>query len=178
MRKSAVFILILCCTLALCGCSRVSQAEYDTLLAQRDQLLEENNTLKSENEAMLSGSTDDCIRSRVSGCFVAQVHCVIPGYVLDGTTPMVAVVTNFQCLPYTLYLGETLVNEVSDGGVYVFEIQETYVDLTPNQLALAPMSPDVAVALFDLRIASITPIEETDYEYGLDSNHLIFESIE
>lgn len=44
----------------------------------------------------------------IGGSFTATVRDVIPDYCLDDTTPLVAVVTEFQSQPFTVYVGEEL----------------------------------------------------------------------
>ena len=41
----------------------------------------------------------------IGGSFTATVRDVIPDYCLDDTTPLVAVVTEFQSQPFTVYVG-------------------------------------------------------------------------
>jgi hypothetical protein len=113
----------------------------------------------------------------VSGYFTATVRSTIPDYVYDNETPLMVVVTCFQSIPFTLWLGEELISQVEVGETYVFRVRETSADLTQQTAATkygeSLTSPEIAVPLFGLQIVSIAPAEEEDY--GLDASHLALE---
>ena len=88
----------------------------------------------------------------ISGSFTATVRDVIPDYCLDDTTPLVAVVTEFQSRPFTVYVGEEL-------GKKLLEVQK--------------LSTASLLREFNLQITDCRPAE--DGELGLESLHLTIE---
>ena len=74
------------------------------------------------------------IKTTVSGSFTVEVRDVIPDYCLDDITPSVAIVTEFQSYPFTLYVGEEIGSQLEIGKVYVFTIKPIVVDYSKENL--------------------------------------------
>lgn len=107
----------------------------------------------------------------ISGYFTATVRDVIPDYTFDDSTPMVAVVTCFQSTPFTVWLGEELASQVKVGETYNFEIIEKEITMDQESVGKALPSPETAIPLYNLRIASVSIAGEEDY--GLDTYHFV-----
>lgn len=122
-----------------------------------------SDSLLSENHA----ST----KVNVSGYFTATVRDVMPDYTFDDSTPMVAVVTCFQSTPFTVLLGEELASQVKVGETYNFEIIEKEITMDQESVGKALPSPETAIPLYNLRIASVSIAGEEDY--GLDTYHFV-----
>lgn len=167
-----VFILFLVCSLilSLSGCSdSVSKEQYDEVCAERDALLSELQTVRDS----IQTETSDKMLVRISGDFTATVRHLIPDYVLDGTTPQMAVVTLFQDCPFTLHVGD-LAEQLEEGETYVFEIApKEGVEITAEQYEHGVPFADVAISQYGLRVSGFRVAEESDY--GLDADHLVFE---
>jgi outer membrane murein-binding lipoprotein Lpp len=165
----------------LTGCSSVIESDYNAIVSDRDDLLAENEQLKSDYQAI---ADENCYlleklkgQVTVSGYFIATVRSTIPDYVYDDETPLMVVVTCFQSMPFTLWLGEELISQVEVGETYVFGVRETSAAMaqqTDTTKYGEPLTdPEIAVPLFGLQIVSIAPAEETDY--GLEASHLVLE---
>lgn len=177
MKKLSIIILALVCVGAFSGCNGIPKEDYDAVVAERDQLIAANEELKAdyetvcaERDALMANADENMVRATVCGSFVAKVRLKIPGYVLDGVTPAVAVVTSFQSSPFALYLGEELIAQVEEDGVYEFVIEPADIELTQKEYHANALSPATAIPAYNLRIASVAPAGEGTY--GLDSDHL------
>jgi outer membrane murein-binding lipoprotein Lpp len=165
----------------LTGCGSVTESDYNTIVSERDDLLAENEQLKSDYQAIVDKNSDLLETSNgqatVSGYFTATVRSTMPDYVYDDETPRMAVVTCFQSTPFTLWLEDELISQIAVGETYVFKVRETSAALTrqadTTKYDQWLTSPEIAVPLFGLQIDSIAPAEEEDY--GLDASHLALE---
>ena len=110
----------------------------------------------------------------ISGSFTATVRDVIPDYCLDDTTPLVAVVTEFQSQPFTVYVGEELgkkLLEEQNGQPLVFTVTPLTVDRSREEVQ--KLSTASLLREFNLQITDCRPAE--DGELGLESLHLTIE---
>lgn len=112
-------------------------------------------------------------KATISGSFTVIVRDVIPDYTLDDTTPTVAVVTQFQGSPFTLYVGEEIGRQLEKDEAYVFTIQAFEVAGTKEALqkkTLASIVQEYATkfTVVDFRVAE-------EHETGVDSLNLIIE---
>lgn len=82
MNKCLKIITILALSLCITGCGKSKIIEVDTTI-----------------EEVIS-------RTIISGEFTVSVRDVIPDYCFDHVTPCVALVTEFQSYPFTIYVGE------------------------------------------------------------------------
>ena len=141
MKKLLAYILVLACMLAVSGCNNRSM----------------NNTIENEPKTTVSGS------------FTVTVRNVIPDYCMDDSTPNVAVVTEFQSYPFTLFVGEEIGKELVVGETYVFTINPIVVDDTKESLESMSLSSLVwelpGFEITDFRVAN-------DNELGLESLRL------
>ena len=112
----------------------------------------------------------ETVNAQIEGSFCAMVRDVIPDYCLDDFTPQVAVVTEFQCSPYTVYLGENLASEVEPGKAYVFTIEAKEIGEISEELLDDYINPAKALYEYNVRIESIRPAEEG--EWGLEGTVL------
>ncbi|MEG1389416.1 MAG: hypothetical protein RSD07_03545 [Angelakisella sp.] len=100
---------------------------------------------------------------KVKGGFVAKVRHVIPGYCLDNSTPQVAVVTRFQSLPFTVYLGEKKAAELKIDETYYFEIDSSMtIDITQQDYDKGCAEAEKMLVLYNLRIASVRVATEEE----------------
>lgn len=67
-------------------------------------------------------------KTTISGSFTVCVRDVIPDYCMDNVTKNVAVVTEFQSNPFTVFVGEEIANQLEIGQNYVFTINPIEVD--------------------------------------------------
>lgn len=166
---AASFILVV----ALSACGGVTTQEHNALIAERDELLSQKEALTQECETLRAErDASALVTATISGYFTAYVQTLMPDYCTDDTIPRVAVVTCFQSLPFTVFLGEELISQVKVGEAYVFEIREAAIELTQQELDSFPPAPDVVLPLYDLSITSIRPAEEADL--GLDSYSFVY----
>ena len=145
---STIFAIIVCIIVAICFLTNPHK-EYNT-----EDTIAEN----EQNPVTISGS------------FTATVQLIMPDYVLDDTTPVVAIVTEFQSPPFALYLGEDMISQVEAGKCYRFEIADKEVMLTQEQYETASTSPEIAIPLYNLQIVSIVEVERN----GIDAKGLSF----
>lgn len=112
------------------------------------------------------------IETTVSGSFTVCVRDVIPDYCLDGVTLNVAIVTEFQSYPFTLFVGEEIGSQLEIGEIYVFTIKPMVVDYTKEYLKGLNLSSLVwelpQMEITDFRLAN-------EDELGLESLRLTIE---
>ena len=112
------------------------------------------------------------IKTTVSGSFTVGVRDVIPDFCFDDVTPNVAVVTEFQNYPFTIFVGEEIGSQLEVGEVYVFTIKPIVVDYSKDYLESLNLSslvwelPDFEIT--DFRLAN-------ENELGLGSLCLTIE---
>lgn len=111
--------------------------------------------------------------STISGSFTATFRDMIPDYCLDDVTPCVAVLSDFQSYPYTVFVGEELGvkldKELEPGEVYVFSIEPITVNYSKEELE-GLYTSSLAWETPDFRITDVRPAEEN--ELGLSSLQL------
>ena len=159
MKKLTTLIMALLCGMALTGCSNedANSAPLDTTVP--------TNSVVIENEATPASTT-------VSGSFTVCVRDVIPDYVFDDTTPAVAVVTEFQDYPFTIFVGGEIGKELVTGENYVFTIAPVVVDAAKEDLE----KKDISSLLQELPQYKITDFRlATADELGLESRNFTFE---
>ncbi len=159
--RCAKFIVLSMLMLVLIGCSKKTVD---------DVLPTESNVAISQSMTPIESSMS-VTQGIIYGEFTATVRDIIPSYVLDDTTPLYAVLTDFQGPPFTVRLSENLIRQIEPDKQYVFEIQEQLIEpavsLDGDAIAL---TPEVAVALYNIQVEAIRiPKEE---EMGLNSNRL------
>lgn len=109
---------------------------------------------------------DTDIKTTVSGSFTVGVRDVIPDYCFDDRTPNVAVVTEFQSYPFTIFVGEEIGSQLEVGETYVFTIKPIVVEYSKEYLEKMSLSslvwelPDFEIV--DFRLAN-------EDELGLES---------
>lgn len=108
----------------------------------------------------------------ISGSFTVGVRKVIPDYCFDDVTPNIAVVTEFQSYPFTIFVGEEIGRQLKVGEVYVFTIEPIVVESSKEYLEKLNLSslvwelPDFEIT--DFRLAN-------ENELGLESLRLTIE---
>lgn len=175
IRKSLIVVLISICSFSFVGCQRsVSLSEYDAVCAQRDALLEEKEILLDQIEALSVVSTEqeDAKKVLISGNFVANVQDLIPDYSLDGTTPTVAIMNQFQCGPFAVYVGEEMASELEVGEIYVFELVETEVEKVTDVT-----DPETVIPLYHLRIESARIAKDGEWGLG-NGTQIVYSELE
>lgn len=159
MKKLIYSSILLLAMLVLGACSRQDPEEnkIETLIS-------------TEQEEMNIPSDDK--KTTVSGSFTVSVRDVIPDYCFDDVTPSVAVVTEFQSYPFTIFVGEEIGSQLEVGEAYVFTIKPMVVDYSKdylNSLSLSSLVwelPDFEIT--DFRLAN-------EDELGLESLCLTIE---
>ena len=151
MKKRIILVLLLSVTMAMSACSK-------------------QNAEKNEPEEILSQSKD--VKTKVSGSFTVGVRSVIPDYCFDDVTPNVAVVTEFQSYPFTLYVGEEIASQLEVGEIYVFTIKPIEVEYSKEYLT----SMDLSSLVWELPGFEITDFRlANDNELGMESLCLTIE---
>lgn len=140
MKKLAGVFLAVLCALSLCTCGQQRQTEAQ-------------------------GS-----KTVISGEFTVSVRDVIPDYCRDDFTPVVALVTEFQSYPFTVFVGEEIGSQLQKNTVYVFSVEPTEVDYSIDAVKKMPLS---ALAWEGIRISGFRLAEEN--ELGLESLQLTYQ---
>ena len=157
MKKSIMLILLIGVITVIGACSN-----QDTGL---------NKTDASKEQEVLDTQTGD-IETTVSGSFNVCVRDIIPDNCFDDVTPNVAVVTEFQSYPFTVFVGEEIGSQLEIGKVYVFTIKPIVVGYTKEHLEGMKLSSLVwelpGFEITDFRLAN-------EDEIGLDSLCLTIE---
>lgn len=133
-----------------------SDTEYSTLGNQSEQMNEDNTCT-------------------ISGSFTVYVRDVMPDYIEDDTTPNIAVVTEFQESPFTVYVGEKIGKELianqNATNAYVFTIEPICVK--GNKDDIQNMKLSSIVWEYPIKITECRVAKED--EIGMDSLQLSFE---
>lgn len=95
------------------------------------------------------------INAQITGAFVVTIRDIIPDYCLDNFTPQVAVVTQFQDSPFTMYLGEKFINKVEIGKTYVIEIDTLEIGKINKEELGIFVSPLIAFEKYGAKIKGI-----------------------
>lgn len=153
MKKTICLLIMFVCMFGLVGCNRKMEKDMT------------EQTLEAEIPAISETAT-------VSGSFTVCVRDVIPDYCFDYTTPNVAVVTEFQNYPFTIFVGEEIGRQLKNGEVYVFTIEPVVVEYSKEYLKSLYLSSLVwelpGLKIVDFRLAD-------EDEIGLDSLRLTIE---
>lgn len=162
---SILFLLVVVTSIFIvsdCSKQNVSENEHN-------KLLEENQKLTSQ----LSLAQEN-VNTKVTGSFVATVRQLSPDYVLDNSTPTMAVLTCFQCAPFMVRIGEDMAKELTTGKTYYFEIDENEIgEISRNEFEKGCPEIEVAFNLYNLHIISFR--EPYEHEYGLVSVNIKYE---
>lgn len=178
--KKIIAFLCVCLCLLLPGCSGAPQGpsaqelqqKLDEAVAQRDAL----QTQLDEAVAKLEAPGGETVKVTVAGTFTATVRSLIPNYVLDDSTPMMAVVTTFQSTPFILYTRDQT-SALTAGETYIFTVESAQVEISKAEYEKGVPNPATADALYGgLHVFYIAPAGEEDV--GLDSVHLEFLPVE
>ena len=170
MKRKAIALIIIIGVLVMVfligkGCLN---GGYELVLVKKEETgegdrPEEVSKTQSEN---FTGAT-------VSGSFSVCVRKVIPDYCFDEVTPNVAVVTEFQSQPFTIFVGEKIGSQLKNDEIYVFTIKPITVDYSKEYLAGLNLSSLVwelpGFEIVDFRLAN-------ENETGTDSIHLTIEN--
>ncbi len=178
MKKTIAFLL-LCLCLLLPGCSGAPQGPSVQELQQKlDEAVAQQAALQSQLDealAKLEEPDAETVKVTVAGTFTATVRSLIPNYVLDDKTPMMAVVTTFQSTPFILYTRDQT-NALTVGKTYVFTVESAQAEISKAEYEKGVPNPATANAGYGLNVLSVKPAGEEDV--GLDSVHLKFLPVE
>lgn len=130
---------------------------------------------KSEINEADATIEEDISRTIISGEFTVGVRDVIPDYCLDDITPCVALVTEFQSYPFTIYVGEEIGAQLENGTQCVFSIEPIEVNYSVEELQKMNLS-SLVWEISGLKITGFRLAEED--ELGLDSLQLTFTELE
>lgn len=159
MKKSILLLLLIGVTIVIGACSN-----------QKTEL-NKTETEASEEQEMIDTQPSN-IETTVSGSFTVCVRDIIPDYCFDDVTPNVAVVTEFQSYPFTVFVGEEIGKQLEIGEVYVFTIKSMVVGYTKEYLKGMNLSSLVwelpQMEITDFRLAN-------EDEVGLESLYLTIE---
>ncbi len=163
MKKLMTLVFALFCCFSLISCTDEDMNSTGTPTTLDTATTDDSVSIKNETTPTTT---------TVSGSFTVCVREVIPDYVLDDTTPTVAVVTEFQDYPFTIFVGGEIGKELVVGENYVFSIAPVVVDAPKEDLDKLNISSLLQALpryeITDFRLAT------TD-EIGLESRNFIFE---
>ena len=143
--------------LGACGNQGSEQSKKET------EVLEEQKMVDTQTNSM---------ETTVRGSFTVYVRDVIPDYCMDDVTPTVAVVTEFQSYPFTIFVGEEIGSQLEIGKNYIFTIKPIAVNIAKEDLK----SMNLSSLVWELPDFEITEFRlATENEIGLDSLHLMIE---
>ncbi|MBD5543170.1 MAG: hypothetical protein HDR01_02700 [Lachnospiraceae bacterium] len=164
MKRSLCTVLMAVFLLAACSaCGRNASDQYD------------EGYQKGYEDGRTSVNKELTGNAVICGSFTATVREVIPDYVLDDTTPQVAVVTLFQESPFTIFVGEELGKTLETGQIYTFEVAEINVEeVRASHMEQTYLGPVTAISKYQLKIDSIRPVVKE--EWGLECNRLSIEA--
>ena len=131
----------------------------------------EQNKKETETSEEVGDTLSNNIETTVSGSFTVCVRDIIPDYCIDDVTSTVAVVTEFQSYPFTLFVGDEIGSQLEIGKNYVFTIKPLVVDCTKEYLESMNLSSlvwELPIEITEVRLAN-------ENEIGLDSLYLIIE---
>lgn len=159
MKKSILVFLFIFITITVSACSN-----QDTEINMIEAVM--------SDEQEKPDAQPNAIKTTVSGSFTVSVRDVIPDYCMDNITPNVAVVTEFQGYPFTIFVGEEIGKQLEIGKIYVFTIRPVVIDYTKEYLQEMNLSSLVwelpEFEITDFRLAN-------EDELGLDSLQLKIE---
>jgi len=179
MKKQIAFLFTALCLLCGCGAATSEPAadSVQALQQQLDQVTAERDALQSQLDALAgpdgqNADASQTVTVSVTGTFTATVRDLIPNYVLDGSTPMMAVITTFQSEPFILNTRDKT-NSLTVGETYVFTVESAEKEITKEEYQEGvPFPPARVEALYGLEVLSVAPAGEGDA--GLDLVHLEF----
>ena len=159
MKKSISLLLLIGATIVIGACSN-----------QNAELNKTETGVLVEQEILDTQASN--IETTVRGSFTVCVRDIIPDYCFDDVTPNVAVVTEFQSYPFTIFVGEEIGSQLEIGKVYVFTIKPIVVGYAKEHLEGMKLSSLVwelsGFEITDFRLAN-------EDEIGLDSLYLTIE---
>lgn len=154
------------------GCSAQKSTVESSEVIESLQDVSDVNELSEPSLNTENKVEEESKRTIVRGSFTVSVRDVIPDYCLDDTTPTVAVVTQFQDNPFTMYVGEEIGRELEIGKTYVFTMEPREVDYSQEvlkSLSLASLVWEIPrFKIVDFRVAE-------EHETGLASLNLSIE---
>ena len=126
---------------------------------------------KSEVDVAIGEATS---RTTISGEFTVGVRDVIPDYCFDDVTPCIALVTEFQSYPFTIYVGEEIGSQLQKENQYVFSIEPIEVNYSIEELQKMNLS-SLVWEIGELKITGFRLAKEE--ELGLSSLQLTFTEV-
>ncbi len=171
--KSIVCALIMVLVLCSCGGNTVSKEQYDAVCAERDALQEQ---LASATTTENSGDAESTsVTVNICGNFVGRVKDLIPDYCLDASTPQVAIVTQFQSMPFAVYVGD-LAKQLEADKAYVFTLKtKESVEILKTEYREGALDPAQMIPYYNMQVESVR--EATADEAGLDGGMLKYELV-
>lgn len=160
MKKYILLLGLFGATLFMGACNKQTTEEIKTIEINQVEIAQE--TEKEEKE----------IKSKISGSFSVNVLNVILDYSFDATTPNIALVSEFQSYPFTMFVGEEIAEQLKVGEVYVFTIKPIEVNETKEYLESLCLS-SLVWELYDFEITDVRLANEN--EIGLESLRLTIE---
>lgn len=147
MNKCLKIFTIVALSLCIAGCNKSETSEVDVAIEEATS------------------------RTTISGEFTVGVRDVIPNYCFDDVTPCVALVTEFQSYPFTIYVGEEIGSQLKKGNQYVFSIEPIEVNYSVEELQKMNLS-SLVWEIGELKITGFRLAKEE--ELGLSSLQLSF----
>ena len=171
MKKSIISIVLVGFAIMTSACNSQETTENCAEeIVSNVQEISETQEVKEEQE--MSDAQKSETKTTISGSFTVCVRDVIPDYCMDDVTKNVAVVTEFQSNPFTLFVGEEIANQLEIGKNYVFTINPIEVDKAKENLE----GMSLASLVWELTEFEITEFRlANEDELGLESLTLTIE---
>lgn len=134
----------------------------------------EQNRMETETseEQEINDTLSNNAKTTISGSFTVCVRDIIPDYCMDGVTSTVAVVTEFQSYPFTVFVGEEIGSQLEVDKIYVFSIDPIVVDYPKEYLQQLNLS-SIVWEFSDFEITDFRLANED--ELGMESLTLTIE---
>lgn len=171
MKKVGFLIILVLVT----GCSSVSQSNYNELVLERNEILQENELLRKEKQDYLETSSE-MMTVNLNGEFTAFVRELLADETVDDSVPAYAILELFQVSPILVSLGE-VGSQVSEGESYVFTIEPKDIEITLEEYESGYPEVGRSFLNYNVRIESIRPWAKEDFA-GLEYNQLKYSPLE
>lgn len=156
MKKINILGMILILSLTLFACAGNNQ---DNTADPDDDAIEIAEEANDANDDATENDNHEKITANIEGSFVAQVRMIIPGYVLDNSTPGAVVATRFQSSPFIIKLTPEQINQVEENQTYKFTIKTKFIDLPDEDYPKEGLWPETGLSLYNLEIGTIEECE-------------------
>lgn len=175
IKNISIVLAMICLLSSFAGCKE-NTASIDDLTEQNQQLYEYCYDMENRNADLTERLSyyEDKVKVNVSGGFSAMVFETSPAYGIDTSINSMATVSQFQSMPFLLWIGPEIKEFPEPQKIYFFEIESTPIEMTNYEYDNLINDPHILFAQYPIKIKSFRIA--TDDEWGLEpaSNTLTF----